>query len=269
MHFARLIQPFNPTLSAAYEAHAIAAYSAAGGNQTPQDLLYYNIQYYLLTGNLTASNYIQANYTETSSFPNTYYCQSGDMAGYANDAGGYEWMAGYFMSYVLATNRPTNPTVVAYLKSVVQQAADKEVGYVTNDAYPSGWPTNINPYTVPYTQGGNYYSAFTEQGEFGYPCLMEWALTGTQKYIDAVSVLMDYDQGLNPLGKCYLVGMGFNRVNNPENRETINAETNGLGGPDTRGYHQWAGHHPGLPRRNRGSADTQSQQSAARTRVCG
>ncbi|MGA3266463.1 MAG: glycoside hydrolase family 9 protein [Verrucomicrobiota bacterium] len=231
MQFARLIQPFNPTLSAAYEAHGIAAYSAAGGNQTPQDLLYYNIQYYLLTGDLTASNYIQANYTGTSSFPNTYYCQSGDMAGYANDAGGYEWMAGFFMSYITATNRPTNPTVVAYLKSVVQQAADKEVGYVTNDAYPSGWPTNINPYTVPYTQGGNYYSAFTEQGEFGYPCLMEWALTGTQKYIDAVSVLMDYDQGLNPLGKCYLVGMGFNRVNNPENRETIYAETNGLGGP--------------------------------------
>jgi hypothetical protein len=61
---------------------------------------------------------------------------------------------------------------------------------------------------------------------------MQWALTGEQKYIDAVSQLMDYDQGVNPLGKCYMTGIGFDRTHNPEQRESAYAEyTAGLGGP--------------------------------------
>ena len=60
---------------------------------------------------------------------------------------------------------------------------------------------------------------------------MEWAVSGTQKYIDTVSQLMDYDQGLNPIGKCYMSGIGFNQVHNPEQRESIYAEEQGWGGP--------------------------------------
>ena len=61
---------------------------------------------------------------------------------------------------------------------------------------------------------------------------MEWALTGTQKYIDTVSQLMDYDQGLNPIGKCYMTGLGFNQVHNPEiNEGAVYAEAQGWGGP--------------------------------------
>jgi endoglucanase len=62
--------------------------------------------------------------------------------------------------------------------------------------------------------------------------LLQWRLTGTQKYIDAASQLMDYDQGLNPLGKCFLTGVGFNRVYNPEQRESVYAEEQGMGGPE-------------------------------------
>jgi hypothetical protein len=61
---------------------------------------------------------------------------------------------------------------------------------------------------------------------------MEWALTGTQKYIDAVSQLMDYDQGVNPIGKCYMSGIGFDRTHNPHMIESAYAEwTRGWGGP--------------------------------------
>jgi endoglucanase len=225
IHFARLIQPYNPTLSADFQSRGVAAYNAAGSAATFQDKLYYNIQYYLLTGDTTASNYIRSYYNnQTYFFTNTYrYEASGFVVN-----NGQIWLASYFMSYITATNRPTDPSIVAYFKSILQQAADNEVGYVNGDAYPCGWPTNANPYTQ-----ANYFSgAFTSQGQFAYPCLMQWALTGTQKYIDTVSQLMDYDQGLNPIGKCYLTGVGFNRVGNPElNESSIYAEAQGWGGP--------------------------------------
>jgi endoglucanase len=225
MHFARLIQPFNPTLSADFQSRGVAAYNAAGSAASFQDKLYYNIQYYLLTGNTAASNYIRSYYqNQTYFFTNTFrYEASGFVVN-----NGQIWLASYFMSYITATNRATDPTIVAYFKSILQQAADNEAGWINGDAYPCGWPTNANPYTqANYTKG-----AFTSQGEFAYPCLMQWALTGTQKYIDTVSQLMDYDQGLNPIGKCYLTGMGFNRVRNPElNESSIYAEAQGWGGP--------------------------------------
>jgi len=223
MNFARLIKPYNSQLSMTYQADGIAAYNAAGSRITPQQKLYYNIQEYLLNGDVTSSNQIEFLYTKTSSFQNSYDDEAG---GFATDNGNI-WMASYFMSYIIATNRPTDPTVVAYFKSVLKAAADKEVGYVNGDAYPVGWPTNVNPYTQ-----NNYFSgAFTSQGQFAYPCLMEWSLTRQQEYIDAVSQLMDYDQGLNPIGKCYMTGIGFNRVHNPEQRESIYAEEQGWGGP--------------------------------------
>ena len=57
-------------------------------------------------------------------------------------------------------------------------------------------------------------------------------MTGQQQYIDAVSQLMDYDQGLNPMSKCYITGIGFDRVHNPEARESDYAERiMGVGGP--------------------------------------
>ena len=226
MYFARLIQPYNATLSAAYEAHGIAAYNAANGSQTYQEKIYYAIQYYLLSGDITSSNYIEENYNSftIAGFPSTYDFEAGGFITDNNDI----VMAPFFASYVLATNRYTDPNVVAYFESVIQQAADKEVSYVTNTAYPNGWPTYINP-----AVSANYFSGFfTSQGEYAYPCLLEWKLTGTQKYIDAVSQLMDYDQGLNPLGKCYLTGVGFNRVSNPESRESVYAEEQGWGGPE-------------------------------------
>ncbi len=223
INFARLIQPYNPALSTVFQSRGVAAYNAAGGRQYQQENLYYNIQYYLLTGSTTASNYIEANYTATSSFTNTYDDEPGGMA-----AASGRWMACYFMSYILATNQPTDPKVVAFFKTNLTIAANRQIGFLTNDAYPCGWPTNENPYT----QNSYFSGAFTSQAQFAYPCLMEWAVSGQQQYINAVSELMDYDQGLNPIGKCYMSGMGFNQVHNPESDESIYAENNGWGGPE-------------------------------------
>jgi endoglucanase len=226
-HFARLIKPYNPTLSAAYDADAVAAYNAAGGSSAYyQERLYFWIQYYLLHGGATASNQIESLYNnQTYYYTNTFRDEASGFV--VNN--GQIWLTSYFMSYIIATNQPTDPTIVAYFKSLLQQAANEEVGFVNGDAYPVGWPTNANPYTQNnYTKG-----PFTSQGEFAYPCLMEWALTGTQKYIDTASQLMDYDQGLNPLGKCYMSGMGFNRIQNPHMIESDYAQRIlGVGGPE-------------------------------------
>jgi hypothetical protein len=42
---------------------------------------------------------------------------------------------------------------------------------------------------------------------------------------------MDYDQGLNPIGKCYMTGIGFDRVHNPHMIESVYAQEQGWGGP--------------------------------------
>ena len=67
------------------------------------------------------------------------------------------------------------------------------------------------------------------QGQYAYPCLLQWSLTKEQKYIDAASQLMDYAQGLNPIGKCYMTGIGFNRVHNPHDRESAYTKRQGWG----------------------------------------
>ena len=40
---------------------------------------------------------------------------------------------------------------------------------------------------------------------------------------------MDYNQGLNPIGKCYETGIGFDRVHHPHDRESAFTIQNGWG----------------------------------------
>jgi endoglucanase len=58
---------------------------------------------------------------------------------------------------------------------------------------------------------------------------MQWRLTGEQKYIDAASQLMDYNQGLNPLGKCFLTGTGFDRTEDPLHHDSYSMKEKGWG----------------------------------------
>ncbi|MGA3266600.1 MAG: glycoside hydrolase family 9 protein [Verrucomicrobiota bacterium] len=223
MHFARLILPYNAALSSVFHADGVAAYSAAGSRSTPQEQLYYNIEKFLMDGDTTSSNNVESLYTRSSGFTSSWDDEAG---GFATDNGNI-WMAPYFMSYILATNQNKDPKVFTYFTNILMTAANNQITYLNGDAYPNGWPTNRNPLT----QNNFFSGAFTSQGEFCYPCLMEWAVSGQQKFINAASELMDYDQGLNPIGKCYMTGIGFNQVHNPEQRESIYAEEQGWGGP--------------------------------------
>jgi hypothetical protein len=113
---------------------------------------------------------------------------------------------------------PTDATVVTRFRDAIKAAADKEIGYLNGNAYPVGTPTSLK-----------WWGSNVAQAQYAYPCLLQWVLTKEQKYMDAASLLMDYIQGLNPIGKCYVTGIGFNRIYNPHDRETTFTKQKGWG----------------------------------------
>jgi endoglucanase len=211
MHLARIIKPYNPERSEELRKHADMAMAAAGDAARPTHRLYYAVQKYLLTGDEAAHKTVKDLSNSAAAYADTY---NGACESFAANG----WLASFFFSYIIEKNRPTDPEVVANFKAAIKAAADKEIEYLGANAYPVGAPLNLK-----------WWGSNTAQGQYAYPCLLQWALTKEQKYIDAVSQLMDYDQGLNPMGKCYVCGIGFNRVHNPHDRESAFTKEKGWG----------------------------------------
>ncbi len=218
MHLARIIKPYNPERSEELRKHADMAFKAAGQRIRTTHHLYYAVQKYLLTGDETAHQVVKdlvknaARYVETFNGPPESFAGSN----FSRRPDG--WLASFFYSYIIEKNRPTDPAVVEQFKTALKAAADKTIEYLEGNAYPVGTPMNLR-----------WWGSNTAQGQYAYPCLLYWGLTKEQKYIDAVSQLMDYNQGLNPLGKCYVCGIGFNQVHNPHDRESAYTIEQGWG----------------------------------------
>jgi len=172
---------------------------------------YYALQKYLLTGDEAAHEMVKDLSPSASGYANNYNSAPESFAGNG-------WLASYFYSYILAKDRPTDPAVVDRFKAAIKAAADKEIGYLAGNAYPGRTPANLR-----------WWGSNTAQGQYAYPCLLQWSFTKEQEYIDAASQLMDYVQGLNPVGKCYITGIGFNRVHNPHDRESAYTKRQGWG----------------------------------------
>jgi len=211
MHMARLIKPYNAARSQELQKHAEAAFAAAGGDVRLTHKLYFAVEKYLLTGDEAAHQLVKDLSTNASGYANTYN-------GAPESFAGNGWLASYFFSYIVARDRPTDPLVVDRFKAAIRAAAEKEIEYLAGNAYPVGTPPNLR-----------WWGSNTAQGQYAYPCLLQWSLTREQKYIDAASQLMDYVQGLNPIGKCYMTGLGFNRVHNPHDRESAYTKRQGWG----------------------------------------
>lgn len=211
MHLARLIKPYNAARSQELQQHAEMAFAAAGSAIRTPHQLYYAVQKYLLTGDEAAHQMLKDLSTNAMSYLDTFNAAPESFAGNS-------WLASYFFSYLVAEERPTDPIVVNRFQAAIRATADKEIGYLAANAYPVGTPPNLRRW------GSN-----SAQGQYAYPCLLEWALTGDQKYIDAACQLMDYVQGLNPIGKCFMTGLGFNRVHNPHDRESAYTKKQGWG----------------------------------------
>lgn len=211
MHLARIIEPYKPQRAQELRERADRAFHAASDRVRTPHKLYYAVQKYLLTGDEAAHQMVEDLAAEADAYVRTY---NGPPESFASNG----WLASFFYSYVIEKNRPTDPSVVERFKAAIKGAADREIEFLNANAYPVGTPMNLR-----------WWGSNAAQGQYAYPCLLQWALTRDQKYIDAASQLMDYVQGLNPIGKCYVCGIGFNRVHNPHDRESAYTKEKGWG----------------------------------------
>jgi endoglucanase len=211
MHMARLIKPYDARRSEELQKHAEMAFSAAGQSIRTPHKLYYAVQKYLLTGDETAHQMVKDLSVQAAAYADTYNLAPESFASNS-------WLASFFFSYIVERQRPTDPAVVERFKSAIKAAADKAIDNLNANAYPVGTPMNLR-----------WWGSNSSQGQYAYPCLLYWSLTREQKYIDAACQLMDYGQGLNPMGKCYMTGSGFNTVHNPHDRESAYTKKQGWG----------------------------------------
>jgi endoglucanase len=202
VHLARLIEPYKPERAAQLMERSALARKSLEGQAFPTFDMYWNVEMYLKTGESQYHDYIKAHAADVNAIVGTY--NMGTEA-FARNA----WLPSYFCSYIFAKERETDPTVRAIFIDALKRTADKELDILAQNAYPVGTPENLR-----------WWGSNVAQGQYAYPMMLYWRLSGEQKYIDGVSQLMDYALGLNPLGKCFMTGVGYNRVHHPHDRET-------------------------------------------------
>jgi len=177
----------------------------------PSKRMYYNVEKYLTTGNEECHEYIKTNASDARAFAKTYNQGTEIFAGNG-------WLASFFWSYVLADPSKTDPATVKIFTDIVKETADTQCSYLDENAYPLATQSTLS-----------WWGSNVAQGQYAYPIVLMWKLTGEQHYIDVVSQMMDYALGLNPLGKCFMTGVGFNRVKNPHDRESAYTIEQGWG----------------------------------------
>ena len=202
VHLARIIQPYRPDRTQQLMERAALARTTLEGKSFPTFDMYWNVEMYLMTGEEAYHNYIKEHASDVMAIVNTF--NQGTEA-FARNA----WLPSYFCSYLLTKNRATDPAVTAVFTEALKQTADKELEYLAMNAYPVGTPATLR-----------WWGSNVAQGQYAYPMMLYWKLSGEDKYIDGVSQLMDYALGLNPLGKCFMTSVGFNQVHHPHDRET-------------------------------------------------
>ena len=148
----------------------------------------------------------------------------------------------------------TDPEIVNFFKKAIKEAADANIEELRRHAYPVG----NNP-------DGRAWGHNVRQPQYAAAPLLQWMLSGDQKYFDAASELMDYKLGLNPVGISYVTGLGFHQVHNVHDRES--AYTASLGQGSKPGITVFG---PGIPGWNRNvSRHTFRGRTAQGTPVCG
>jgi endoglucanase len=211
-HLARALKPYDKAKASDLQERAERAWKYAGDSAKAAHKLYFNIQYYLLTGDEKAHSWIKNNASIVNEYQDRYVdnprsIQEGEII-----------LGPHFFSYLVQNERPQDEAVVKVFEAAIKKTADKAIEELTNNPYPNG---TDNP--------NRWWGSQTAQGQYADPCLMQWRLTKEQKYINAVSQLMDYNQGLNPIGKCYLTGIGFDRTWDPLHHDSYPMKAKGWG----------------------------------------
>ena len=217
-HFARIIKPYDEAKSKEYAERAELAYNASvrvygeRNREMPASFqMYYNVEKYLMTGDEACHEYVKEHALDAAQMQSTYYQGSEIFA----ERG---WLASYFFSYLLAPASKTDPATVQKFMAILNTTVDSQMKVFTENAYPNGVSLNVN-----------WWGSNVAQGQYSFPIVLMWKLTGKQEYIDVVSQMMDYALGLNPLGKCYMTTLGFDQVHWPHDRESAYTIEQGWG----------------------------------------
>lgn len=211
-HLARALKPYNPIRAAELQKRAEKAWHFAGETALITHKFYFYTQYYLLTGD----GAVHQKLIELAPSIKAYETQQ---EGNPRNTADKEVMLGaYFFSYILQNERSKDPGVVKMFQEVLKTVADKRIAELNATYYPNG---TLNP--------NRWWGSQTAQGQYADPLLMMWRLTKEQKYINAACQLMDYNLGLNPLGKSYMTGTGFDRTEDPLHHDSYPMKDKGWG----------------------------------------
>jgi endoglucanase len=211
-HLARLLKTYNKERAAELQKRAEVAWAFAGDSAIIGHRLYYYTQYYLLTGDEAIHRQLIQLAPEVSPYENNH--QGNPRRVHNSDV----LLGAHFFSYLVQNDRPMNKDVVKIFTDVIRKVADRRVSELNANPWPNGT-----------SEPNRWWGSQTAQGQYADPVLMQWRLTGEQKYIDAASQLMDYNQGLNPIGKCFLTGTGFDRTEDPLHHDSYPMKLQGWG----------------------------------------
>lgn len=213
MHLARIIKPYKSEKSKELQKRAEKAKEFGDKAMEDPERLYYHIQRYLLTKDESDHLKIKELYKIAGGLKDNLY----ETPGYSLNNDHFDNPA-YILSYVLAKDVSTDPVIVNFFKQAIKDAADANIVELKNHAYPVG----NNP-----GQGG--WGHNVRQPQYACAPLLQWMLSKEQKYMDAASQLMDYKLGLNPIGICYVTGLGAHQVYNIHDRESAYTISKGWG----------------------------------------
>jgi endoglucanase len=213
LHLARALEPYKPERAEELLERGRRAFAAGEADMAPPERLYYYVQLYLLTGDEEAHAKVRELHTVAAQKHEDRTCPPG----YSLNDNACD-NVGYFLSYVLEQDRPTDPEVVAFFKGVLAEAADESVAELRARAYPVGNDAS---------RGG--WGHNVRQNQYAWTPLVQWKLTGDQAYFDAACELLDYKLGLNPIGISYATALGWHQVHNPHDRECAYTRKMGWG----------------------------------------
>ena len=213
MHLARLIKPYKPARAQELQKHAEMAFAAAGDRRPP------DAQALLCRAEVPADR--GRSRPPDGQGPvdqRQCVCRHLQRRAANRSPAAAGWPPSSSPTSSRRTGPPTRPWWIGSRRPSRRPPTRRSATLAAN-AYPVGTPANLR-----------WWGSNTAQGQYAYPCLLQWALTKEQKYIDAASQFMDYDQGSQPhrqvLHDC---GIGFNRVHNPHDRESAYTKRQGWG----------------------------------------
>lgn len=211
-HLARLIKPYNPKRSVILQERAERAWAFAGNEALPAHKLYYYIQYYLLTGDEKIHQQLVKMAPVLSVYEKNH--QDNPRRVHNTDV----MLGAHFVSYLVQNERPKDPNLVKKMEEVIGKVANYRIQEFEKNPWPNGT-----------AEPNRWWGSQTAQGQYSDPLIIQWRLTSEQKYIDVASQLMDYNQGINPIGKSFLTGVGFDRTEDPLHHDSYPMKDKGWG----------------------------------------